>query len=165
MNALDAISTAQPNFSRAEVLRALVEEFGVAGSLDPLISERDQNFQVTTAAGECFVFKIANRSESDITTDFQIQALLHILRQDCPVATPAIRRTLAGNESTFLFEGNFPHVCRVVSYLTGTPLSAISATPELAQDFGRCADCCARVHGGELPGHAAGDAGLGGRAV
>jgi Ser/Thr protein kinase RdoA (MazF antagonist) len=139
MNALDAISTPQPEFSRPEVLRALVEEFGVAGSLDPLVSERDQNFQVTTAAGECFVFKIANRSESNVTTDFQIQALLHILRQDCPVATPAIRRTLAGNESTLLIDGDIPHVCRLVSYLTGTPLSAISATPELARDFGRCA--------------------------
>ena len=139
MNALDAISTPQPNFSRPEVLRALVEEFGVAGNLDPLISERDQNFQVTTAAGECFVFKIANRSESDITTDFQIQALLHILQQDCPVGTPAIRRTLAGHESILLFDGDIPHVCRLVSYLTGTPLSDVSTTPELAQDFGRCA--------------------------
>jgi Ser/Thr protein kinase RdoA (MazF antagonist) len=139
MNALDAISTPQPQFSQTEVLRALVEDFGVVGSLSPLISERDQNFQVTTAAGECFVFKIANRSESNVTTDFQIQALLHISRQDCPVATPAIHRTLADHESTVLFDGDIPHVCRVVSYLTGTPLSAIGATPELARDFGRCA--------------------------
>ena len=150
MNALDAISTPQPEFSRPEVLRALVEEFGVAGSLDSLVSERDQNFQVTTAAGERFVFKIANRSESNITTDFQIQASLHILRQDCPVATPAIRRTLAGNESIVLIDGDIPHVCRLVSYLTGTPLSAISATPELARDFGRCA---AKAALAATPGH------------
>jgi Ser/Thr protein kinase RdoA (MazF antagonist) len=139
MNALDAISTPQPQFSQSEVLRALVEEFGVVGRLDPLISERDQNFQLTTVAGECFVFKIANRSENSITTDFQIQALLHISRQDCPVATPVIHRTLAGHESTVLSYDEIPHVCRVVSYLTGTPLSAISTTPELARDFGRCA--------------------------
>ena len=150
MNALDAISTPQPNFPQPEVLRKLVEDFGIRGTLDPLISERDQNYRVTTAEAERFVFKIANRSESNITTDFQIQALLHILRQDCPVATPAIRRTLAGNESTLLIDGDIPHVCRLVSYLTGTLLSAISATPELARDFGRCA---AKAAVAATPGH------------
>ena len=139
MNALDAISTPQPQFSQTEVLRALVEEFGIHGTLESLISERDQNFQVATAAGEHFVFKIANSSESDVTTDFQIQALSHVMRQDCPVATPEIRPTLAGHESILLFDGDTPHVCRLVSYLAGTPLSAVSVTPKLVQHFGRCA--------------------------
>ncbi len=139
MNALDAISTPQPQIPEIEVMRALAEDFEIHGRLDPLMSERDQNFQLTTAAGECFVFKIANRSESNVTTDFQIQALLHILQQDCPLATPAICRTPAGHESILLFDGDIPHVCRLVSYLTGTPLSEVSATPELARDFGRCA--------------------------
>ncbi len=114
-------------------------EFGVRGTLDSLISERDQNYRVATSDGERFVFKIANRSESNITTDFQIQALHHIMRQGCSVATPEIRRTLSGNDSSIIFDGDVPHVCRVVSYLTGTPLSEVSATPELARDFGRCA--------------------------
>ena len=139
MNALDAISTPQPQFSQTEVLRALVEEFGIHGTLESLISERDQNFRVATAAGEHFVFKIANSSESDVTTDFQIQALSHVMRQDCPVATPEIRPTLAGHESILLFDGDTPHVCRLVSYLAGTPLSAVSVTPKLVQHFGRCA--------------------------
>jgi len=139
MRALEAISTPEPNFCQPEVLRALAEEFGVVGRLDSLISERDQNFQVTTAAGEYFVFKIANSSESDVTTDFQIQALSHVMRQDCPVATPEIRPTLAGDESILLFDGDISHVCRLVSYLAGTPMSAVSVTSKLVQHFGRCA--------------------------
>ena len=137
MNALDAISTPQPEFSESEASRALAEDFGLDGTLDSLISERDQNYRVTPAAGERFVFKIANRSESAVTTDFQIQALLHIVRQGCSVATPAIRRTLSGNESSILYDGDVPHVCRVVSYLAGTPLSEVTATADLASDFGR----------------------------
>lgn len=117
----------------------LAEEFGVIGTLESLLSERDQNYRVTSAAGQCFVFKIANGSESDITTDFQIQALLHIERRGCPVATPMIHRTLSGNESAILFDGKAPHVCRMVSYVSGTLLSAITATPQLAQAFGRSA--------------------------
>jgi Ser/Thr protein kinase RdoA (MazF antagonist) len=139
VNALDAISTPQPEFSESEALRALAEDFGLDGTLDSLISERDQNYRVTTTAGERFVFKIANRSESVVTTDFQIQALLHIARQGCPVATPVIRRTLNGNESSILYDGDIPHVCRVVSYLAGTPLSDVTKTADLALNFGRCA--------------------------
>jgi Ser/Thr protein kinase RdoA (MazF antagonist) len=139
MNAVDAISTHQPQIPEIEVMRALAEEFGIHGTLESLVSERDQNYRVTTAAGERFVFKIANSSESGVITEFQIQALSHVMRQGCPVATPEIHRTLAGKESTIVFDGDIPHVCRVVSYLAGTPLSAVSMTPKLVQHFGRCA--------------------------
>ncbi len=139
MKALDAISTPQPQIPEIEVMRALAEDFGIHGTLESLLSERDQNYRVTTATGECFVFKIANRSESDITTDFQIQVLSHVMRQGCPVATPEIRPTLGGKESSTVLDGDIPHVCRVVSYLDGTPLSAVSVTPKLAHSFGRCA--------------------------
>ena len=139
MTALDAISTPQPEFSETEASRALAEDFGVQGTLDSLVSERDQNYRVKTATGERFVFKIANRSESTITTDFQIQALLHIERQGGAVAAPMIRRTLDGNESSILYDGDIPHVCRVVSYLAGTPLSEFTPTADLALDMGRCA--------------------------
>jgi len=139
MSAIDTVSTPQPQFAESEALGALVDEFGVDGTLVSLISERDQNYRVTTAAGERFVFKIANRAESSITTDFQIQALLHIERQGCAVATPTIRRTLDGKESSILYDDDIPHVCRVVSYLAGTPLSEFTATADLALDMGRCA--------------------------
>ncbi len=117
----------------------LEAEFGLSGTLDSLLSERDQNYRITTAAGERFVFKIANRSEANMTTDFQIQVLQHILQQGCPVPTPTIWPTLGGSESSVLFDGDIPHVCRVVSYLVGTPLSVVKVSPELALDFGRCA--------------------------
>lgn len=117
----------------------LDEKYGIRGTLDSLISERDQNYRVTTAAGERFVFKIANRSENKITTDFQIQALLHLVRQGRPIVTPATHRTLGGKESSILMDGDIEHVCRVVSYLDGTPLSAVRVTPELARGFGRYA--------------------------
>ena len=139
MNPLDAISTLQPQFPQAEVLRMLAEEFGVIGTLESLLSERDQNFRVTSPAGRRSVFKIANGAESDITTDFQIQALLHIERRGCPVATPVIHRTLSGNESATMFAGKVPHICRVVSHVSGTLLSTVIVTPQLAHAFGRSA--------------------------
>ena len=85
------------------------------------------------------MFKIANSAECDSTADFQIKALLHIQQQQCPVATPRIHRTLDGNEFSLLHERGTAHVCRVVSYLPGVPLSEVAVSPQLATEFGRSA--------------------------
>ena len=139
MGALDAISSPQPDFSESAAKRTLAAEFGLDGELLPLVSERDQNFRVAAADGQQFVFKIANRAESSVTTDFQIKALLHIEQRQCPVATPRIVRTLAGNDSALIYDGDVAHVCRVVSYLQGTLLSELSTSPQLAQNLGESA--------------------------
>jgi hydroxylysine kinase len=139
MDALDAISSPQPEFSETAAKHMLAVEYGLEGELAPLVSERDQNFRVSMADGRQFVFKIANRAESSVTTDFQIKALLHIEQMQCSVATPKIVRTLAGNDSAIIHDGDVAHVCRVVSYLQGTLLSEISTSPQLAQKLGECA--------------------------
>jgi hydroxylysine kinase len=139
MDALDAIANPQPEFSETAAKRTLAVEYGLGGDLLPLVSERDQNFRVAMADGRQFVFKIANCVERRVTTDFQIKALLHIEKMQCPVATPRIVRTLAGNDSTLIYDGDVAHVCRVVSYLQGTFLSGISMSPQIAQNLGECA--------------------------
>ena len=139
MDALDAIASPQPQFSETAAKRVLAMEFGLEGELSPLVSERDQNFRVAVADGRKFVFKIANSAESSVTTDFQIKALLHLEQRQCPVATPGIERTLAGNDSARIYDGDAAHVCRVVSYLQGTLLSESSASPQLARNLGESA--------------------------
>ncbi len=139
MEALDAISSPQPEFSESDAKRTLASEFGLDGELVPLVSERDQNFRVSMADGRQFVFKIANCVESRVVTDFQIKALLHVEAKQCPVATPRIMRTFAGDDSTLIYDGEVAHVCRVVSYLQGTLLSELSMSSKVAQNLGECA--------------------------
>ena len=139
MDAITAISTAQPELSEARALQLLAENFGLRGKLKPLLSERDQNFRLTADDGPVFVFKIANSSESPVTTDFQIRALLHIESRRCPVATPRIRRSVAGEVSEQLCVGDVTHVSRVVSYLAGELLSDVVTSPRLAAHLGQCA--------------------------
>jgi len=134
---LDAISTPQPEFTETQAKRVLAEDFGLQGTLVSLLSERDQNFRVSTDDGHVFVFKIANGAECDSTTDFQIKALLHIEQQQCPVATPRVHRTLDGNEFSLIHDRDTAHVCRVVSYLPGVLLSEVAVSPQLAAEFGR----------------------------
>jgi len=136
MDALDAISSPQPQFSESAAKHMLATEFGLEGELSPLVSERDQNFRVAMTDGRQFVFKIANCIENSVTTDFQIKALLHIEQRQCPIATPRIVRTLGGNDSALIYDGDVAHVCRVVSYLQGTLLSELSMSPQLAKSLG-----------------------------
>ncbi len=115
----------------------MLTEYGLAGELTSLVSERDQNFGVKTTDGRRYVFKIANRSESHVTTDFQIKALLHIERQRYSFATPVIYRTVRGDTSAQMVDGDVLHVCRVVSYLPGALLSTVDPSPRLAGNFGQ----------------------------
>lgn len=139
MDPLQAISVPQPEFSAEQAKAVLVEKFELSGELAPLVSERDQNFSVVTANQERFVFKIANRSEPQDATDFQIKALLHIEAAGCSVRTPCVRLTRDGQDAATIGEGDEPHACRVVSFLSGDLLSGVDTTPKLAGDLGECA--------------------------
>lgn len=139
MDAIAAISTVQPELAEEQALQVLAANFDLRGSLKPLLSERDQNFRVTTDDGRAFVFKIANSVEHPVTIDFQIQALLHIENRHCPVATPRIQRTVRGDVSMTLNVGDATHIIRVVSYLPGELLSAVKTGPRLAANLGRSA--------------------------
>ena len=139
LDPLHAISVPQPEFSETQAKAVLAEKFGLQGELRSLVSERDQNFRVTTADGEQFVFKIANRAEPNESTDFQIKALLHIEHSGCEVPTPRVRRTNDGADSATIADGDCDYLCRVVSFLPGELLSNTDTTPELARHFGECA--------------------------
>ncbi len=136
---MEAISSPPPQFSETAARDLLATEFGLEADLLPLVSERDQNFQVAAPDGRQFVFKIANGAESSVTTDFQIKALLHIERMGCAVVTPKIVRTLSGSDSTLIRDSDRAYVCRVVTYLQGTPLSEFPTNSQLAQSLGTSA--------------------------
>lgn len=139
MDAITAISTAQPAFPAATAAAALAANYGLQGTLLALVSERDQNFRVTTAGGQQFVFKIGNSTEDPVTTDFQIRALLHIESRNCPLPTPVIRRTLAGDVAMQLSHDGATHICRVVSFVPGELLSSEAKGPQVAANLGRAA--------------------------
>lgn len=133
------IATPPPGFSRDEAKLTLAGEYGLHGELVPLLSERDQNFRLTTDEGRRYVFKIANRAENESSTELQVAALLHLEERGCAVATPRLIRTLDGRHTTRIGSGPNDSLCRVVSYLAGQPLESQDISPALAADLGRSA--------------------------
>jgi Ser/Thr protein kinase RdoA (MazF antagonist) len=67
-----------PSFTQAEALALAKQDFGIAGAVSALPSERDQNFLIVGEGGEKFVLKIANAQDRPELLDFQNQAMRHV---------------------------------------------------------------------------------------
>ncbi|MDH3613999.1 MAG: phosphotransferase [Gammaproteobacteria bacterium] len=135
---LQTIALPPPNLSVELIGRHVGEEYGLDGELVSLVSERDQNFRLTTESERRYVVKIANSAEHPTSTDFQIQALLHMEKNGCGVAVPRVIPTLGGAASTTVSGQNSDHTLRVVSYLPGRPLDDITIDSAIAGQLGRC---------------------------
>ena len=119
-DAITLLTTDRPALSEAQAAELLVGQYGLAGKLEPLDSERDQNFLLQTEAGEKYVLKIANSAETESVTDFQVAALLHL--EDSPVGglVPAVVRTTAGRTQLRVpANDGRSHTVRVLSWLPG----------------------------------------------
>jgi Ser/Thr protein kinase RdoA (MazF antagonist) len=137
------LTTPPPKFSISRAGQVLNSYFGIRGQLKPLVSERDQNFQVTTDAGERFVMKIANSAEDSEVTDFQNGALLHVAKADEGFPVPRLHEALNGEYSVAVAaDDGRGHLVRVLSWLDGTPLRFVDKTHDVAHSLG---DCLARL--------------------
>ena len=109
-----------PTHSSEEVCVALERHFGLRGALQPLDSERDQNFQVSANDGKRYVLKIANAAETAEAIEFHLGALQHIKYTDPELPVPRVIRSADGrNYSQHQFPGGSDHFVYLLSYLDG----------------------------------------------
>jgi Ser/Thr protein kinase RdoA (MazF antagonist) len=119
--------------------RLVLEGFGVQATATPLTGERDENFRMT-AAGEQYVFRVANPAEDRSITELPLAALLHVERADPDFPSPRVRRDLLGrthiqfNDSTGLARTG-----SLVTYLPGRPLMSAARSPRQRVNCGRIA--------------------------
>jgi 4-aminobutyrate aminotransferase-like enzyme/Ser/Thr protein kinase RdoA (MazF antagonist) len=127
----------QPAFTLNEAAALADQYYGLAGAFEPLLSERDQNFRVTTPAGERFVFKISNARDEPGVVDMQVQALAYLAAQDPSLPLP---RTLPARSGALIETHTTPagarHPLRLVTYLPGTLLADAAHTPALRRNLG-----------------------------
>lgn len=135
--ALASIAANPPSLGIDTVAATVEALFGLQGCYRSLISERDQNFRLTTATGERYIVKVTGSTESQIVTDFQIDALLHLEAAGVRFV-PQVVRTTPGRVHGTISSGNGAEYClRVVTYLEGQLLGDCEVTPGLAGHFGR----------------------------
>jgi len=131
-----AIAVEPPNFATEVVAAVVAEDFNLHGDFTPLVSERDQNFRLRTADGQCFVVKVTGLNEDRIATDFQIAMLSHFEKSQFSY-TPRIFRTVSGEKRSVISSAGGQEYClRIVSWLGGSLLQDIELTTDIANRFG-----------------------------
>ena len=138
MDPVQALASQPPDLSAAAVRSVIREQYRLDGELHQLVSERDQNLRLTTADGSQFVVKIANSAEPRVVTECQVQGLVHLAKQGCPVPVPRVIPTQRGDPMTVITDAGQEFLLRVVNYLPGRPLEDVPLGATLARRLGVC---------------------------
>lgn len=114
----------RPQLEGERAREILATHFGVTGTLEPLASERDVNFRVRGDDGIDRLLKFSNRNDTPRLLAMQDELLQRLARADTGFAFPA---PLA--DAVELRIGDAVHVCRLLSWVEGTPLAGCRPQP------------------------------------
>ncbi len=119
------------------VADAVARQFGLEGHYTPLISERDQNFRMTTTDNDSYVVKVTSLAEDRTATDFQIAALNHLANLGI-AGVPRNVLTTSGKFRGAIDTKNNTSLClRVLTWVEGTLLDDSELTPGIAHTLGQ----------------------------
>lgn len=114
------LATPAPRLSHEEVSDIAAKLYGLSGQLTRLDSERDQNILITSAAGETYALKIANRSENPAVLEMQAEALQHIADVAPKLPVPEVVFSLSGAAVERVRSSAGVNYCvRVLDYIAG----------------------------------------------
>ena len=126
-----------PHFDVEAAAKIAAQHFGIHATAQPLPSERDQNFLLTTDSGEKFVLKISNALEKPAFIEAQNAVLQHLATRLSFCQRPV--KSSSGKEIVKVANDNgVTHLVRMVNFLPGVPLAQVQPqSPELLEDLGR----------------------------
>ncbi len=135
----DILETQSPSFTIEQVKDIANKLYGLTGNLLPLASERDQNFRISTEAGDQFVIKIANSAEDPAIIDMQLKALEHIAIVDPTLPVPEVLVSSNGLAiEQIQAENGANHSIRILTYLSGAPPKDDPTDHALLRPMGAC---------------------------
>ncbi|GBD31146.1 2,2-dialkylglycine decarboxylase [bacterium HR33] len=117
---------AAPQFSPREAGELLRRLYAMDGSLEPLPSERDQNFAVLDRGRPCFVLKIANPLENASALEAQDAALKWVISRDPSLGVP---RPIADRHGNTISRTGGPdgkeYLVRLLAWVPGSALASV----------------------------------------
>jgi len=126
-----------PSLSTAEAAEAVRGLYGLDGTLEPVVTDRDQNFNLAARDGRRYMLKIASAEEDESSLDFQARALLHIERQDPDLPVPRIVKTREGRPfGSFQRRDGSRHLVHMLTYLPGETMAEGPVSPALLNHIG-----------------------------
>jgi hydroxylysine kinase len=121
--------------ARQEAAGFLRKTFGMSGTLEPLRSERDENFLVTAGADQ-FVLKFANPAEDPTVTLYQSQAMAQIARETS-LRVPCVVNTRTGKAfAEYRDRDDRVRLVRLLTFLPGIMVAQVTSTSLLRREIG-----------------------------
>lgn len=109
-----------PRLPIDQIAAFAAEQYGLAGEVTALYSERDQNVRLREKSGAAWVLKVASAEEDPGIIACQIETMQHIARVDPGLPVPRVRLTRDGGATRYITAPDgTQHVFYVLSYLDG----------------------------------------------
>ncbi len=129
-----------PSLTIADATKVVRDRYGLIDTtIEPLASERDQNFHVVTNGPESFVLKISHKDESRASVELQERVLNHLRARVPELVIPRVVPTLSGDTLTTMSgpdEDN--HLVRMVTFVPGQVWAHVTPrSGTLLQSLGR----------------------------
>jgi Ser/Thr protein kinase RdoA (MazF antagonist) len=128
-----------PSFTQAETLALAKRDFGIAGAVSALPSERDQNFLIVGEGGGKFVLKIANAQDTPELLDFQNRAMRHVEDSMPGCRVQRVVSSLRGGDVVGVRQSGTgrEHCVRLLTWIDGEVLAkSASRGPALFESIG-----------------------------
>ena len=110
-----------PRLTIGDAAKLAMDRYGLIDTtIEPLPSERDQNFHVITDGPESFVLKVSHKDESQASVELQEQVLNHLRARVTELVMPRVVPALSGDTlSTMRGPDEDDHLVRMVTFVPG----------------------------------------------
>ena len=123
MQTADVLDAAPPSLTQADAAALARDRFGIDGTAEALVSERDQNFRLTPADGAAWVLKVSNAAEARGVVEMEVAAVERIAAVDPDLPVPVARPTLEGASIAEVDIGGSAHLVRLLPLMPGRNVS------------------------------------------
>lgn len=119
MTTADVLDAAPPTLTTADAEAVARATFGLDATAEALVSERDQNFRLSDAAGAAWVLKVSNAAEDAAVVEMEVAAVERISAVDPGLPVPVARSALSGSPIARVDLDGTSHLVRLLPLLPG----------------------------------------------
>ncbi|MBC8346427.1 MAG: phosphotransferase [Candidatus Marinimicrobia bacterium] len=128
--------TPAPLLSKNEAGKIALKQFGIAGTVESLVSDRDQNFKIL-GEDQSYILKISNTAEEYDVLDMQNKAMEHMAKTDTSMELPLAIPSINGDDIIEIESNGESNWARLLHYIDGQFLTDINQSIDMLFELGK----------------------------
>ena len=114
------------NFDLPMVTSLLKQHYNLNAVIEQLPGELDLNFFVKSAAGACYIFKIANANEILVNLELQNAVINHLTTSGIGLMVSSVVPSIDGREIIQLESNGSSRLARLLTWVDGRPFAKVN---------------------------------------